>query len=313
VHDVDVMLIGHFARDILVVDGEATVASGGAVYYGGVALRRLGFSVAIVTRLHPADRVYLDEMSALGIQVYATDACETTGIENVYRSDDMERRVCRPLGFAGPFHRADIPGIRARVCLVVPIVAGEVSLELLSWLSARMPVGLDVQGFVRVPVDGQLAFRRWPEMTQGLGYVTYLKADRAETEHITGETDLDRAARALSEYGPHEVVLTQSSGVTVHAGGAIHRAPFRSRSLEGRTGRGDTCFSTYVGSRLVLPPGEAARVAAAITSLKQERPGPWQGPVADVVSLLPPAPDALLRIGARAWQDGLRQREAHSE
>lgn len=296
-YDVDVMMIGHFARDILVVDGTATVASGGAVYYGGVALRSLGLSVAVVTRLHPADRPHLDEMTALGIQVHATDARETTGIENVYRSADMERRACRPLGFAGPFGRADIPDITARVCLVVPIVAGEVDLELLSRLSARMPVGLDVQGFVRVPVDGQLVFWPWAGMREGLASVTYLKADRAEAEELTGHEDLGRAAKALSAYGPREIVLTQSSGVTVYAEGVMHAAPFRSRTLEGRTGRGDTCFATYVGSRLGASPGEAARVAAAITSLKQEHPGPWRGIPADIAHLQSVASDSQSHIG----------------
>ncbi len=294
--DVDVIMIGHFARDTLVVDGEATVASGGAVYYGGVALCRLGLSVAVVTRLHHADRPYLDEMSAMGIEVYATDAPETSGIENVYRSDDMERRVCRPLGFAGAFSRADVPDIRARVCLVAPIMAGEVGMELLSWLSAQMPVGLDVQGFVRVPLDGQLVFRPWAEMAQGLACVTYLKADRAEAELLTGELDLARAAKVLSAYGPREIVLTQSAGVTVYAEGATHTAPFRSRVLHGRTGRGDTCFATYVGSRLGASPREAARISAAITSQKQERPGPWQGSPADAAQLLSAGHDARSRV-----------------
>ena len=52
---VDIMMVGHFAKDLLVVDGRAEAASGGGVYYGSIALRRLGLSVAVVTRLHPAD------------------------------------------------------------------------------------------------------------------------------------------------------------------------------------------------------------------------------------------------------------------
>jgi sugar/nucleoside kinase (ribokinase family) len=289
--DVDVMMIGHFARDVLVVDRHATAASGGAVYYGGAALRRLRtadgnpLSVAVVTRLHPADRVYLDELSVLGVEVYAAAAEETSGIENVYRSDDMERRTCKLLGFAGPFRREDIPELKARVCLVVPIVAGEVDLELLSWLAERMPVGLDAQGFVRVRSGEDLVFQPWAEMAQGLACVTYLKADRAEAELLTGERELRRAAEVLAGYGPREVVLTQSSGVTVYAQGELYEAPFVPRSLRGRTGRGDTCFATYVGLRLAAPPEEAARLAAAITSLKQEQPGPWQGTLSDAERL----------------------------
>jgi sugar/nucleoside kinase (ribokinase family) len=307
-YDVDVMMIGHFARDLLVVDGQATSASGGAVYYGGAALRQLcsaggnPLSVAVVTRVHPDDRAYLDELSALGIQVYAADAKETSGIENVYRSKDMERRTCRLLGFAGPFRREDIPDLKAKVCLVVPIVAGEVDLELLSWLAEQMPVGLDVQGFVRVPSGEDLVFRPWAEMARGLACVTYLKADQAEAELLTGERELRHAAEVLAGYGPQEVVLTQSSGVTVYAEGELYEAPFVSRDLRGRTGRGDTCFASYVGLRLGAPPEEATRLAAAITSLKQEQPGPWQGTLADAQRLADANSHQVARRGRKKGQ-----------
>ena len=42
----DIMMIGHFARDRLVVDGHCEYAPGGAVYYGSVALRRLGVAAS---------------------------------------------------------------------------------------------------------------------------------------------------------------------------------------------------------------------------------------------------------------------------
>ena len=117
-------------------------------------------------------------------------------------------------------------------------------------------------------------------------HITYLKVDRAEAEHLTGETDLQPAARKLSEYGPKEIVLTQSSGPLVYAGGEFYTAPFTPRSLAGRTGRGDTCFSAYLGRRLTAGPEEATRWAAAVTTLKQEKPGPWQGPVEEAEALM---------------------------
>jgi sugar/nucleoside kinase (ribokinase family) len=147
-------------------------------------------------------------------------------------------------------------------------------------------VALDAQGFVRVRDGDDLVFRPWTGMQEGLAQVTYLKADRAEAELLTGQSDLRAAARQLAAYGPREVVITQSSGVTVLAGGQIYQAPFTPRSLQGRTGRGDTCFSTYLGTRLDAPPERAARVAAAVTTLKQEQPGPWLGTLADVEALL---------------------------
>jgi sugar/nucleoside kinase (ribokinase family) len=292
--DVDIMMIGHFAKDILVVDGSSETASGGAVYYGGVALRRIGVRVAVVTRLHPDDAVLLNELEQEGVRVFAAAAPETSGIENIYNSADMERRTCKLIAFAGPFRQEQVPDLTAQVYLITPIIAGEVDLSLLKSLAARGPVGLDVQGFVRVREDdhpsagsGQaLVFRQWPDMAEGLAHVTYLKVDRAEAELLTGQTDLRVAARQLAEYGPREIVVTQSSGVTVYADDRIYRAPFTPRSLDGRTGRGDTCFATYVGKRLSASAEEACRFAAAVTTLKQEQPGPWRGTLDDVEALL---------------------------
>jgi sugar/nucleoside kinase (ribokinase family) len=285
-YDVDIMMIGHFSKDELVVDEESVHAPGGAIFYGSIPLRQMGLSVAVVTRVHPDDRHWLEPLEEAGIQVYAAEAPATSSIANIYRSENMERRICKLQSFAGAFEREDIPALKARVYMVVPIIAGEVDLPLLEWISQKGPVAMDVQGFVRVPEAGELLFRPWPQMDEGLPHVTYLKVDRAEAEHMTGETNLKVAARRLTDYGPEEIVLTQSSGVTVHAGGEFYQAPFTPRSLEGRTGRGDTCFSTYVGKRLSAPPEEATRFAAAVTTIKQERPGPWRGPMSEVEALL---------------------------
>ncbi len=276
-YDTDIMMIGHFAKDRLVVDGQAELASGGAVYYGSIVLRRLGVSVAVVTRLHPDDFPLLAELEDQGVHVFAIPAPATSGIENIYNSADMERRICKLMGFAGPFRPEDIPPLSARIYVVASIIAGEVGLPLLESLAQRGPVAIDIQGFVRVRDNGDLVFRPWADLEEGLAHVTYLKVDRAEAEMLTGQTDLQAAARQLADYGPREVVVTQSSGVTVFAEGRIYQAPFTPRSLAGRTGRGDTCFAAYLGQRLTASPEEATRIAAAITTLKQEKPGPWQG------------------------------------
>jgi sugar/nucleoside kinase (ribokinase family) len=285
-YDTDILMIGHFARDRLVVDGQGENASGGAVYYGSVALRRLGVDVTVVTRLHRDDFPLLDELRQEGVQVFAKPAPDTSGIENIYNSADMERRVCRSIGFAGPFQAADIPDLSARIYVAASIIAGEIDLSLLKLVAQRGPVGLDIQGFVRVRDNGALVFRPWPDMEEGLAQVTYLKVDRAEAELLTGLTDMAAAVRRLAEYGPREIVLTQSSGVTVLAGGEVYQAAFTPSSLDGRTGRGDTCFATYLGCRLTREPAEATRLAGAVTTLKQEVPGPWRGTLADAEALL---------------------------
>lgn len=286
VTDVDIMMIGHFSKDNIVVDGTSETASGGAIFYGSIALSRINRSVAVVTRLHPDDFPYLDELKQEGIRVFTAAASETSSIENIYDSTDMERRTCNLLGFAGPFQEQDIPDLSAKVYLITGVIAGEVNLSLLKSLAVRGPVGLDVQGFVRVPEDGVLTFQQMPDIAEVLAHVTYLKVDRAEAELLTDKTDLRIAARQLAEYGPREVIITHSKGITVYADEQIYEASFSPRSLDGRTGRGDTCFATYVGRRLSDTPEDAARFAAGVTTLKQENPGPWRGTLEDVENLL---------------------------
>jgi len=285
-YDVDIMMIGHFAKDRNIVDGQGEIASGGGVYFGSVVLRRLGVSVAVVTRLHPDDLWRVEEMKQEGVQVFVNAAPETSGIANYYDSADMERRVCVPLGFAGPFLAEEIPNLKARIYIVASIIAGEVDLPLLKELARRGPVAIDVQGFVRVCEEQELVFRPWSDMAEGLAQVTYLKCDRAEAELLTGQSDLQEAARLLAAYGPREIVITQSSGVTVYVDGCFHHAPFTPSCLEGRTGRGDTCFSTYLGRRLTGSAEDATWLAGAVTTLKQQRAGPWRGTLADAEALV---------------------------
>jgi len=274
---VDIAVIGHFAKDRIIFRSREVVASGGSVYYGAIAMRRLGLRVAVVTRLAEDDFPRLDELKEEGILVFAQPADQTSGIENTYLTDDMDRRLCRPLGFAGPFRIEDVPDIQAQIFLIGPIMAGEVDLPFVRALSGRGLIALDAQGFVRVREDKDLVFKDWPEKEEGLSYVDFLKVDSAEAEVLTGKTDLGKAAEALVDCGACEIVLTHAGGVLVYADGAHYEAPFTPRELRGRTGRGDTCFAAYLTRRLSASPEEACEFAALVTSLKMEAPGPFRG------------------------------------
>jgi sugar/nucleoside kinase (ribokinase family) len=275
--DFDILMIGNFAKDKIIVDGVEQIMSGSGVYFGSVVIRRLGLKVAVVTRLHPSDFHRLDEIRAEGVEVFAAQADGTSGIANYYDSKDMERRICKPIGFGGKYAVEQIPNISARLIILSPLFAGEVDLPFLQAMAQRAPVAMDIQGFVRVIAGDDLLFQPWVDMAEGLKSITYLKVDRAEAEYLTGLDNPRKAAVALSRMGPKEIVLTQSSGVMAYAGRKFYQAPFNPRSLAGRTGRGDTCFCSYLAKRLDHDPQTAVNWAGVITSLKQETPGPILG------------------------------------
>jgi len=286
VPEFDIVMIGNFAKDKLIVDGVETIASGGGVYYGSVVISRLGLRVAVVTRLHPDDFPRLDEMRSEGVTVFATPADGTSGIANYYQSTNMETRITKPIGFGGKYRLEDIPDFNTKLIMLSPLFAGEIDLPLMHVLAKSAPLALDIQGFVRVPVGDDLVFLPWDQMDEGLKYITYLKLDKAEASYLTGLSDLDGAAATLQALGPKELVLTQTSGVTVYVDEGHFTAPFTSSNLSGRTGRGDTCFSTYLAKRLSGSAEEACKWAAAVTSRKQEVPGPWKGSPSEIQTYL---------------------------
>ncbi|NOZ73569.1 MAG: carbohydrate kinase [Chloroflexi bacterium] len=280
--NIDIMMIGHVTRDRLVINGRTETGAGGAVYYGSIPLSRLGVSTLVVTRLHPGDKALLADMRAAGVQVHAIASDHTSEMENVYQSADQERRQARALNFAGSYNLRDIPDVHPRVILITPLAAGEVDLDLLRALAKRGIIALDVQGFVRVREGEQLVFRDWSQKRIGLAHVRFLKLDLAEGEVLTGFQDPQCIVETVANWGPREVMLTYPGAVMVYAEGHIYQAPIAPRRKNGRTGRGDTCFATYIGCRLRMEPPEAVRFAAALTSLKLEKPGPWKGNVASV-------------------------------
>jgi sugar/nucleoside kinase (ribokinase family) len=71
-------------------------------------------------------------------------------------------------------------------------------------------------------------------------------------------------------------MITHNKEVLIYNGKKYYTCPLKPRNLSGRTGRGDTCFSTYITERLNKDIEDALLFASALVSLKMERPGPFK-------------------------------------
>ena len=281
----DLAIIGHFARDVIVDRDSRAWSSGGSVYYGSIAARRLGRSVAVITRLAKKDFPFLDELRQEGVKVFATESAETTGFENIYTTENRNRRALFPLGFAGPFTLEELPCLSASYVVLGPIIAGEFDLDFLKEVSSYISgkIALDIQGLIRVRIrEKEIVFRNWDGREEGLPFVEVLKTDDVELEVITRKTDLREGAKQLAALGPKEVLVTHAQGLLVLANGKFYRAPFVAKSLRGRTGRGDTAFASYLSWRISSDPAKSCRLAGAVTSIKMERPGPLRASLSEI-------------------------------
>jgi sugar/nucleoside kinase (ribokinase family) len=94
---------------------------------------------------------------------------------------------------------------------------------------------------------------------------------------MTGTKNRKKAAEILFGWEAKEIMITHNKEVLIYNGKKHYTCPLKPRNLSGRTGRGDTCFSTYITERLNKVIEEALLFATALVSLKMERPGSFKG------------------------------------
>jgi sugar/nucleoside kinase (ribokinase family) len=180
---------------------------------------------------------------------------------------------------ADPFTADDIAAVRADVVHVNPLWFGEFPVALLPQLKARTGLlGADAQGYLRhVNPDGTMGHRDLLDKRDVLSLLDVFKVDAAEAHVLTGQTDVRRAARAVHDLGPRIVLLTHRGGVCVYAGDEFYESPFTGFTLEGRTGRGDTCTAAFLVGMQGGDLRAATALAAEVTSKKMQYRGTFRG------------------------------------
>lgn len=284
----DIIFAGNYTKDTIITPDGTRYVDGGGMNYAAHAGARLGIQAAVVTRLSPADEYVVNNIRADDIDCYPVYSPHSTLMTLEYKTHDVDRRNLYVKATGGTILPQHLDGLTAKAIVVSPSIRGEVEPEFFETMRQRDGVLLatDVQGFVRVLRDETLVYEPWEDMERVLSNLDILKSDAVEAEFLTGETDLEKAAKFYAALGAKEIVLTHSAGVLIHADGQFHHFKFHSQSMAGRSGRGDTCLGTYVTKRLSLPPQDAGRWAAAVTSLKVEVPGPFNRSISEVEAFI---------------------------
>jgi sugar/nucleoside kinase (ribokinase family) len=287
-HSFDVVTIGNYTKDTIMTAAGTTHADGGGVTYSAHAAKTLGRRVAAITRLAKDDFNVVHSLEDFGVTVFATATPSSTLMRLEYPTDDPDERILTVADTAGSFTPEQVRNVDARAFIISPSIRGEMPIETIRELRSKDAlISIDAQGFIRIRrPDHRLEHVPWPEQEDVLAMVDILKADVVEAEALSGEADMERAARALAAQGPREVIITHRDGIFLLAEGTVFEAEFHARSMENRSGRGDTCVGSYVASRLDLPPEAAIYWSAATTSLKLEAPGPIRRSYEEVVDLV---------------------------
>jgi sugar/nucleoside kinase (ribokinase family) len=283
----DVLYIGNYTKDTIISPSSTKVVDGGAVNYAAHAAARLGVRVAVVTRLAKEDEQVVETFKQSGIDCYVTYSPTSTLLQLEYPTADPDIRTLSVTSVAGSITAGDVEKLDARAAVIGSSLRGEVGRDVLRALKDKnMRVAADMQGFVRVLRGVELKYESWDEMQSTLALLDVVKSDAVEAEFLTGEKDIQKAAKFYAQMGTREIVLTHKDGLLLYADGKFNEMNFYPTRLDGRSGRGDTCLGTYVAMRLSMAPREAGIWAAAVTSLKMEHLGPFNRSIGEVEDLI---------------------------
>jgi sugar/nucleoside kinase (ribokinase family) len=276
---VRIAFVGHVCVDKNLIRGEVETFYGGGVVHGAVTARRLGAEVSVLTKCAEADRERFTGLREAGVDAVFLPSRFSTSIRNEYPTENPDDRRSRIISRADPFSASDIASLEAEVVHLNPLWHGEFPLALLPELKRRAAMlGADAQGLLRhADPDGAMPYRDLADKRDVLPLVDVFKVDTKEALVLTGQEDVRPAARAVHDLGPRLVVLTHRGGVCVYDGREFYESPFTSFTIEGRTGRGDTCAAAFLVGMQRVGLREATALAAEVTSRKMQYRGAYRG------------------------------------
>lgn len=254
---------------------------GGTSYYFSHGIRHLKDTrnYKLITALAPSEYKAVEDLRAKGIQVEVLPSRKTVYFENIYgeNQDDREQRV---LAKADPFTVEELKDEEAKFFHLGSLLSDDFSLDVVKLLSGKGKLAVDAQGYLREVRGEQVYPTDWKDKREALKYIDILKVNEHEAEVLTGFKDFKQAALQLAEWGVKEVLLTLGSlGSIIYAEGTFYKIPaYPAKNVVDATGCGDTYSMGYLYMRNKgASYEEAGCFAAALSTIKLEKSGPFSG------------------------------------
>jgi len=262
--------------------------AGGTSFYFSHAIKHMPVQYHLVTALAKEDHYFVDDLIQAGIDTTILSSKHTVYFENIYpdHSDHREQKV---LSIADPFLAADIMDLQASVFHLGPLLANDMSIELIRSLSTKGKISLDVQGFLRKVMDQEVMATDWINKKEALPYIHILKANEIEAEKLTGLSNHYDAAKSLAGDGVQEVIITLGSkGSLIYAEGIFYEVPaVQPIAVVDATGCGDTYMAGYLYKRFQKAHYyDAGLFGAAMASIKIAASGPFNGTEKTIIDVL---------------------------
>lgn len=284
----EICCVGHITNDKVVNAGTEVYMPGGTAWYFSQALSQMSVKYLLVTALGEAEMRYADTLRKTGIEVHVQPSTHTVFFENIY-GDNKDERTQNVLEQADAFSIDQLADVSAAMYHLGPLLAGDISLELIKTLSQKGKVSLDVQGYLRRVENQKVYATQWNECDEALRYIHTLKADVGEVLALTGKTDLMEGVRHIASLGVKEIAVTNASkGSFIYADGMRTDIPaYMPKVVTDTTGCGDTYIAGYLFARSQGQSIEqSGHFGAAMAGLKTTHAGPFNGSATEVADFM---------------------------
>jgi sugar/nucleoside kinase (ribokinase family) len=284
----DLVFVGNVAiGDIHPFEGPPHTFYGGPGLFCAMAAAWSDKRIALVTKLSEEDAHSLDAVRATGIAVYVSPSSDTTLNRIFHPTDNVDERQMVLIKTAGCFSILDLPKMDPTFVHLAGLNDQEFAVDFMRELKGLgFTLSVDMQTFVcqADPVSGQISLADVPQKREIARLSDKIKLDAVEAELLTGTSDPLHAAVQLEAWGCPEIMVTRADGILIRSRGKTYFESFSNTSAEGRTGRGDTAFGSYLARRLDHGVADSLKFAAALTSIKLETIGPFTGTLGQVLS-----------------------------
>ena len=286
----DICCIGHITLDKIITPKQTIYMPGGTSYYFSHGISHLNDwkNYKLVTSLAPSEYSSVDELTGKGLNVEIIPSKKTVYFENSY-GINQNNRTQRVLAKADPFTVEKIQHIEAKIFHLGSLLSDDFSLDVIKYLSKKGILSVDAQGYLR-EVRGENVYPiDWCEKKEALKYVHILKVNEHEAKVLTGLDDYQAAARQLAEWGVKEVLLTLGSeGSIIYAENSFYYIPaYPPKEVVDATGCGDTYMLGYLYMHNKgVSYEEAGCFAAALSTVKLEKSGPFSGTEEDAWKII---------------------------
>jgi sugar/nucleoside kinase (ribokinase family) len=280
----DICCIGHITSDKVVNTQSVMYMPGGTAYYFSCAVSKLPVKYLLATAVADAELHYVKLLRDNGTEVMVQPSAHTVFFENIY-GENQDERTQNVLAIADTFNVEQFAKVDARVFHLGPLLANDITTELIKTLAAKAQVSLDVQGYLRRVENQKVYPADWLEKQEALQYVSIIKADVAELQALAGCDKVKDGVATLVSWGVKEIVITNGSqGSLIWHEGVYYDIPaYAPHAIIDATGCGDTYMAGYLYQRTKGADIETAgNFAAAMAGLKTASAGAFLGTAEDV-------------------------------